>query len=905
MKKLFSFFCCMLLSIAAWCDDVTATVDGIKYILDGSNATVTYPNDSKPDDGDNRSSYTGDITIPATITVNEVTYNVTELGERAFYRAKINSISLPEGLITIGKKALMSAKMAELTIPNSVTTLKEEAVESCENLTKITVGQHCSDNTWGVWTFWSSNHAYDVYMICDTKPTLSHNETFDNTHNSTIHVPSDLFDAYAADPNWNIYNLVSDLGEINGLYYIKTKSDEVIVTYPNATKPTDENKSTYSGDIVIPATITYSGDTYKVTGIGNYAFRGAEITSITLPEGITSIGDEAIFNTNITKLTLPNSVTTLGAYSLAWNSSLKTITFGENSATNAWDYWVCYRESGPYENIYMKCKAKPSLPDIYTFDSDFESVIHVSPDLKDAYLADDNWNCYTNLVFDLTYTYDDLQGIITSYENKKPANAEVGTDPGYYTASSVNALGDAIDTAKDLTDTATPSQIDNAIKNMSDAFDALETNPLTEGYYFIEDVFNGRYMRSDRNNKDDGGIRAKSLDESDCRFYFKLTKSGNNWIIQCADDNNNVWHIGGPKSYKNENGRCLTITENSLKEQVITWVSGGKFKIQSLYDGEHVSYPYCVSTTWSEYACIYDYAIGSADEDRMYWHFHPATTTDSFKGILSATEVKDKIDNTAGTYLDLSKYAVIATDLTSNMPSESNLLVKVKTGSSVTGTNIINNKTCTNLVLTDAKPFGYKEDITATSATYSRNVTNSFGTICLPFAVSSDDDVQYYTLNKIENNTLYLTKQDNIDAGVPAIFEMKNGTTLTATASDATVKGSVVNGEGDLKLIGTFAGETITTNLENSYFINSNKFWKATNSITVAPFRAYFTTTGSSAKEFNLSTEENETAINNVQCSMFNAQSIYDANGVELQSLRKGLNIVKMNNGNVQKIMVK
>ena len=76
----------------------SVTVDGIKYNLDGSTATVTYPNDSRPG-SDNPSTYTGDITIPATITVDEVTYNVTEIGERAFYAANISSISLPDGLL--------------------------------------------------------------------------------------------------------------------------------------------------------------------------------------------------------------------------------------------------------------------------------------------------------------------------------------------------------------------------------------------------------------------------------------------------------------------------------------------------------------------------------------------------------------------------------------------------------------------------------------------------------------------------------------------------------------------------------------------------------------------------------------------------------------------------------------
>jgi hypothetical protein len=229
----------------------------------------------------------------------------------------------------------------------------------------------------------------------------------------------------------------------------------------------------------------------------------------------------------------------------------------------------------------------------------------------------------------------------------------------------------------------------------------------------------------------------------------------------------------------------------------------------------------------------------------------------------------------------------------------------VKSDSGIKGTNIVNDGVCTNLVLTDGQPFGYYKDITATAASYERTVSNKFGTICLPFAVSSDENVQYYTLNKVENSTLYLTTAATVEAGVPAVFEMKNGTMLTAIASDATVKGSVVNGDGTLKLIGTFASETITTNLSNSYYISSDKFRQATNSITVNPFRAYFTTTSNEVKAFDLSTEDNETAINNVQSSISNVQSIFDANGMKLQSLRKGLNIVKKNDGNVQKIMVK
>lgn len=701
---------------------------------------------------------------------------------------------------------------------------------------------------------------------------------------------------------------------VDGIKYkIDTDKKTATVTYPNDSQPSSGTPSTYSGDITIPSSINYEGDDYTVTDIGKYAFRGASITSISLPEGLISIGYKAIHNTGISQLTIPNSVTTLEQESLSENSNLTNITFGTHIADNKWAEWVCWSSSKAYD-VYMICDTKPELSHNETFDVSHKSTIHVYPSVYAQYKADPNWKIYT-IVADLpkNYTYSELQDIIASNENI--LNNEVGTDPGYYIASSTTDLNDALNNAKSLTDGASSSDIYNAILSMSEAIVALQVNPLTEGYYYIENTYTNRYMYPNPSEKNNGGIKAKKasdFDSSKPRYFFKLTKSGNDWYVQCVDDNYNVWFIGGPKSYKNENERYLTITSTPEKKQIITWVSGGKYKIQSLYDNEHASFPYSMSTdsSWPDYAWIYDYAVGSADENRMYWHFHPTSTTDSFKGILTEAEVKDKIDNTTGTYLKLDKYAFIANDLTSNMPENSNLLVKVKTGSSITGTNIINNKTCAYLVLTDGQPFGYTEDITATTASYSRTVTNKFGTICLPYAVSSNEDVQYYTLDRKEGSTLYLTKQDDIAAGVPAVFEnLSAGTTLNITATDATIKGSVpAAADATLKLIGTFNEVVITDaeELAKDYYISGGKFRQANSSLTVKPFRAYFTTTsGNNVKMFNLSVlEEEETAISDIS-NAAEVKEIYDANGMKQTSLHKGLNIVKMTDGGVQKVMVK
>lgn len=876
----------MLLSIAAW-GDTTATVDGIKYILDGGNATVTYstyPDVSKPGSvSDN--TYSGDVVIPSTITVDEKTYDVTSLGKYAFrYARNVNSLSLPEGVNSIGEEAIYKTYLTELSIPNSVSSLGKYSLAENSRLVKISFGKDVGSASWGKWVCWRSSGAYDIYMVCDAAPELYDDDTFDGERKSRIHVKASAFDDFVAKSKWNKYNIITELGTLDGIKYLKDGRGNAYVTYPNDKEP---GTSSYTGDIVIPATVNYDDKYYKVIAIEDKAFRKASITSIQLPEGLLSIGKEAIYKTNITELTIPNSVTTLGEYSLAYNDNLVTVSFGKNVDANTWGAWVLYRESGGYD-VYMNCDSKPSVPDKYTFDDSSETIIHVMSSLADSYNADSYWGGKYTIKGDLDKTYLYLQNAISLNESFL-AN-EVGTDPGFYSSANPTALSNAITAAKALTPSASGDEIAAAISAMNTANNAYVTNPLIEGYYYIESVCDGKFMKSyPAEQASDSGIENVDFSQ-DLKLYFELIKSGDKWLIRGNDDDK--MYFGAPS------GGYATVIKDATYKQEITPVGVGTFKIQC-QDGENLSDPYANTGHWLTFK---NYSAGSADETRMYWYFRKAE-------ILSKTDVSDMVSVYADndkTSLDLSGYLladdVVAFDI---QASGKNLLVKVASTSGITGQNIVNDGVCANLVLTDAQPFGYDEDITATNATYSRDVTNTFGTICLPFAVSSDENVQYYTLNKMENSTLYLTKQEDIAAGVPAVFEMKNGTTLTATASGATIKGSVVEDNADLKLIGTFTGETVTTNLENSYYISNSQFCQATNSITVPPFRAYFTTPANSVKSFNLSTDENETAIDNVQCSMFGVQSVYDANGMELQSLRKGLNIVKMNNGNVQKIVVK
>mgnify|MGYP002522550612 CR=1 FL=1 len=541
------------------------TVDGIKYsMIAEDKVIVTYPNDSEP----GTSEYSGDIVIPAQVVYNDKTFNVTGIADKAFRKANITSVSLPEGLITIGEEAFYKTAISEITVPNSVTTLGPQCFAYCPNLKTIRLGEHIADNSWGYWTFYGESGPYEVYMDCHAKPSVYDEWTFDSDFASTIHVWSDVYDAFMSDSKWGgqYPNIVPDMGgsivefksfTVDGIKYKMTAEDKVSVTYPTESKPGSDNPNTYTGDIIIPAQVTYSDVTYNVTGIGEYAFRNSGITSITLPEGLVSIGKEAIYKTNITEITLPNSVTRLGESCISENSKLKTITVGKNIAQEKWGSWVFWRSSAGYD-VYTICDAMPSLADNQSFDDSHESTIHVYPSLFLDYKSNYYWSCH-NIIADLEQeiTNVQLQEYIATYSAKLPADEEIGTDPGYYSAASVNALKDAITYAQSLDENTTMTERNKAYLDLIVAENDLFVNPLNEGFYYIENINKGQMLYAEAAYATTGGLGITDFNETKTKFYFKLTRKGSNWYMQNVKTN---MYAGTPVN-GNTAGEYITLTD--------------------------------------------------------------------------------------------------------------------------------------------------------------------------------------------------------------------------------------------------------------------------------------------------------------------------------------------------------
>ncbi len=106
----------------------------------------------------------------------------------------------------------------------------------------------------------------------------------------------------------------------------------------NHTAEVTSSSDKYSGDIIIPSSVTYNSVSYSVTSIGNSAFRYCSgLTSVTIPNRVTNIGDGAFYECyRLTSVTIPNSVTSIGEVAFSDCYGLTSLTI-PNSVTSIGD----------------------------------------------------------------------------------------------------------------------------------------------------------------------------------------------------------------------------------------------------------------------------------------------------------------------------------------------------------------------------------------------------------------------------------------------------------------------------------------------------------------------------------------------------------------------------------------
>ena len=118
---------------------------------------------------------------------------------------------------------------------------------------------------------------------------------------------------------------------VDGIYYNLVDGHAVVTNSGQA--------NCYSGEVVIPATVTNEGTTYPVTVVGHSAFKNCTgLTKAVLPGSLTAI-EPRVFEscTALTSMIVPNSVTTMGANVFDKCYAIDSIVIG-NNVTSLGDY---------------------------------------------------------------------------------------------------------------------------------------------------------------------------------------------------------------------------------------------------------------------------------------------------------------------------------------------------------------------------------------------------------------------------------------------------------------------------------------------------------------------------------------------------------------------------------------
>jgi len=119
--------------------------------------------------------------------------------------------------------------------------------------------------------------------------------------------------------------LASAAVEIDGIYYQLFSSDNTAIV-------TKKPSGSYTGNIVIPATVTYEDAVYDVTAIGSNAFAYCEnMSSISIPNSVTTIYSQAfLWCLSLTSVTIPDGVTSIDDEAFKNCGMLRTINMPDN-----------------------------------------------------------------------------------------------------------------------------------------------------------------------------------------------------------------------------------------------------------------------------------------------------------------------------------------------------------------------------------------------------------------------------------------------------------------------------------------------------------------------------------------------------------------------------------------------
>lgn len=333
-------------------------------------------------------SYTGSITIPATVNG----YRVTEVADYAFLQTNVKTITLPEGLTKIGSYAFSqcynltslvvpegvakvesytfynSSKLESVTLPSSLKSLSNFMFYGCSSLSSVNIPDDvtaiprnsfygCSALTniilpsattsigtaaffqtalesillpstvvsIGYNAFKNCNSLVTVYACMETPPDINV-ECFTNSTNATLYVPTVYKEAYEAKDYWKDFQISEELVAYTA---------EGVLMHFRITNEGNKTCEVAKGIRANNGAISYTAAI--PTSYAGYVTIPSEVLGYT----VTRIGPLAFSETGLTGVGIPNTVKSIG-YNAFHSTEIPSMILPEGvTQIDKWAFYGC------------------------------------------------------------------------------------------------------------------------------------------------------------------------------------------------------------------------------------------------------------------------------------------------------------------------------------------------------------------------------------------------------------------------------------------------------------------------------------------------------------------------------------------------------------------------------------
>ncbi len=288
-------------------------IDGqFEYIKDAQNNASVYK----------VRSIVQEMTIPSTITNNEVEYEVISICDSAFLNNEsLISITLPVSLETIGNYSFSGcSSLTSVVLPSNLISVGSYAFSGCYNLRSLTIGD--SVITIGDNAFYGCNGVTSI-VIGDSLTSLNN-----------LPIGPMLRDVTIGGSIEEIDQSLSGLNRLTAVVLmpgVRSISDSAFDNCVSLTSVTLPNTLESIGIDAFRRCSKLSTITIPegVTVISNGCFAScSKLTSVTMHDGITEIGSEAFYScSKLTSFEIPDSVISIGNSAFCFCYILASISF--------------------------------------------------------------------------------------------------------------------------------------------------------------------------------------------------------------------------------------------------------------------------------------------------------------------------------------------------------------------------------------------------------------------------------------------------------------------------------------------------------------------------------------------------------------------------------------------------